>query len=104
MKVIKATVVLLAALASGAAFADCDKAALKERPDVPDGGVATMEQMLDAREAVATYVSAAEAYLQCVEPVPFQHNYIVSRVESVAAVFNEERQRFLQREEAVAAN
>lgn len=100
----KATVVLLAALASGAAVADCDKAALLERPEVPDGREASFEEMLEARDAVARYVEAAEAYIACVEPEPFQHNFFVQRIERVAEDFNQERERYLERQEAVAAN
>lgn len=100
----KATVVLLAALASGGAVADCGKAALLERPAVPDGREATFEEMLEAREAVAAYVDAAEAYIACVEPEPFQHNFFVQRIERVAEEFNLERERYLARQEAVAVN
>jgi hypothetical protein len=100
----KSTFVLLAVLASGSAFGACEKAAIAERPEVPNGEVATIEQMQEARAAVAAYVDAMEAYLECVEPPAFQHNYIVTRLEGVADEFNAQRERFVQRQEAVAAN
>lgn len=100
----QATVVLLAALASGAAVADCENAVLKERPDVPDGSVASFDEMFEAREAVVAYVDAAEAYIACVEPEPFQHNFFVQRIERVADEFNRERERYLERQEALAVN
>lgn len=100
----QATVVLLAALASGTAVADCEKAALLDRPEIPDGREASYEEMLEARSAVSAYVDAAEAYIACVEPEAFQHNYFVQRIERVAEKFNLERERYLERQEAVAAN
>jgi hypothetical protein len=99
----KATFVLLATLASGAAFGACKDAALPEIPAIPNGAEASFEEMLEAQESVASYVDGAEAYLDCVKPEPFMHNYLVERIERTAERFNTERSTFLQRREAVAA-
>ena len=61
------------------------------------------EEMQEAREAMAEYVKAGEAYMECVKPHPFVHNYFVDRLVTAAEDFNEERERFIRRE-AVAAN
>lgn len=100
----KSTFVLLAALASGSAFGACDKAAMLDTPNIPNGAEATLEQMEAAHDAVAVYVESAEAYLECVKPEPFVYNYVVDRLERTATRFNAEREAFLQRTEAVAAN
>ena len=100
----KAIVVLLAALASGATYADCRNAALLDKPEVPNGSEATIEQMEQAHEAVAEYVAAGEAFLACAQPPAFQHNYVVQRIERAAEEFNIELERFNQSREAVAAN
>ena len=100
----KPIIVLLAALATGSAHASCYKAALPEFPAVPNGADASFEEMLDAQNAVMSYVESAEAYLDCVKPEPLMHNYLVERMERAADRFNSEREEFLQRREAVAAN
>ncbi len=100
----KSIIVLLAALASGSAFASCKDARLADYPSIPNGQEATFEQMLEAQEAVAAYVRSGEAYLNCVNPEPFVYNYMVQRMERTADRFNQERAEFLQRREAVAAN
>ena len=100
----KAIVVLLSVLASGAAFANCQDAALLDKPAVPDGSAATLEQMEQARDAMAEYVAAGEAFLDCAEPPAFQHNYVVQRIERAAEEFNAELERFKQTRQAVASN
>jgi hypothetical protein len=59
--------------------------------------------MMEAREAVAEYVEAGEAYMECVKPDNFVHNYYVDRLTRAAEEFNKEREQYLRRE-AVAAN
>ena len=60
--------------------------------------------MIEAREEVIGYVEAGKAYLECFEPEPFVHNHMVGRLERAAETFNRERERFLEKREAVAAS
>lgn len=99
----KNTIALVIALASGSAFGACDGKGWPERPEIPDGKQASFEQMMEAREAVAEYVAAGEAYMACVNPDVFVHNYFVDRLVTAAEKFNKEREQFLRRE-AIAAN
>ncbi len=100
----KTTIALVAALVSGSAFGACDGKGWPEKPEVPNGEVATFEQMMEAREAMAEFVKAGEAYMECVNPDDsFVHNYYVDRLVRAAADFNAEREEFLRRE-AIAAN
>ncbi|MDJ0879195.1 MAG: hypothetical protein QNI86_11325 [Halieaceae bacterium] len=99
----KKTIALVAALASGSAFGACDGNGWPERPEIPNGEVATFEQMIEAQEAVAEFVKAGEAYMECVKPDNFVHNYYVDRLMRAAEDFNSEREAFLRRE-AIAAN
>ena len=73
---------------------------------VPDGGTATMDEMVTAQQDVREYVAAMEEYLTCVneemdaagEEAPDEykalmvtrHNAAVSEMEAVAAAFNEQ--------------
>ncbi len=100
----KTTIALVAALVSGSAFGACEGKGWPETPDVPNGAEATFEQMMEAREAMADYVKAGEAYMECVSPSDsFVHNYYVDRLVRAADDFNAEREEFLRRE-AIAAN
>jgi len=95
---------IFALLVSAQASADCQNARLLERPEVPDGRTATMDEMLQARGQVLAYIDGARAYLDCVEPEPFVHNHVVNRIERVARVFNTQRDVFLQRQEVIASS
>jgi hypothetical protein len=99
----KNTIALVVALASGSAFGACDGAGWPEQPEIPNGMEASFEEMMEAREAVAEYVEAGEAYMECVKPDNFVHNYYVDRLTRAAEEFNKEREQYLRRE-AVAAN
>ncbi len=99
----KNTIALVVALASGSAFGACDGANWPEKPEVPNGMEASFEEMMEARTAMASYVAAGEAYMECVKPDAFVHNYFVDRLTRAADDFNEEREQFLRRE-VVAAN
>jgi len=73
---------------------------------VPDGGTATMDEMVTAQQDVREYVAAMEEYLACVNdeidsagddaPEEYKalmvtrHNAAVSEMEAVAAAFNEQ--------------
>ena len=100
----KMIVVLVASLMSATAFGNCSDAALLDRPDIPLGQEANLEQMLAAQAAVRSYVRSGETYLNCVEPEPFVYDLIVHRLERTAKRYNRERSRYLEQQEAVAAN
>jgi len=100
----RTTLVLVAALLSGTASAACKDAAWLERPAIPNGEEANFEQMEAARQSVTAYIKEREAYLDCVKPEAFVHNYMVGRIMRTAQAFNKQRERFLQQKTAIAAN
>jgi hypothetical protein len=57
------TVVVLAAFAAGAAFADCP--APDGSVQIPSGAAATREEMVAAQKAVKAYDIAVRAYSDC---------------------------------------
>ena|ERR1700692_2773213 len=59
------TVVVLAAFAAGAAFADC--AAPDGSVQIPSGAAATREEMVAAQKAVKAYDIAVRAYSDCLQ-------------------------------------
>lgn len=96
---------------SGAALAQsqCDR---PNNVAIPDGASATLDQMLEAQNGVRDYLSAMEAYLDCVNEVIDSaddetapetvngwintYNEGVGEMESTATRFNEERVAYQQ--------
>ena len=62
---ILAAAVMLSGTAAYAAEMDVSQCAFPEAPVVPDGAVATEEQMGEAGAAVRAYVAGVQASLQC---------------------------------------
>lgn len=109
MKMIKYTALALALGCTSALAADCD---MPSSPQLPDGGAASMEQMLAGQKAVKTFQTANLAYMQCLEPalaaaeaaakegddaatekykeIEAAYNAAVSQEEEVAGQFNTE--------------
>jgi len=101
-----------AALAAGAAYADCPYPAAPTK--VPDGATATMQEMLEGQKAVAEYNKAVNEYVTCIDKEvddaiakagdkikPEQkadmqrvenqkHNAAIDQLQSVADRFNEQ--------------
>jgi peptidyl-prolyl cis-trans isomerase A (cyclophilin A) len=89
---------------------DCDPPAT---PAIPDGTVASMEQMVAAQSQVRDFVAAGEAYLACLAKVIddenrgaedrniaiSEHNRMVSAMEQSAADFNAQIKVFKAREQ-----
>jgi hypothetical protein len=100
----KTYAVLLAALIAAPAFGECETVAWGERPVVPNGSRATATEMLAARDAVVSYVSAGQAYLACNQPSPLASELVLDRLERVALDFNRQRARFLDRQSEIAAH
>lgn len=71
---------------SGASFAACTA---PEDPAIPAGTAASGADMLKAKKAVETYVSAAEEYMGCGVPVAMQER-MSTRMEKVVGKFNDE--------------
>jgi hypothetical protein len=87
---------------------------------IPDGGSATMEQLLAAQAQVKTYMAAMTDYLACIDneaegkgedaPEQFKammvtrHNTAVTEMESVAAAFNDQVKAFKAANPTPAAN
>ena len=98
-----ATTLLLTALAAPA-LSDCSLPDWDKPPAIPDGTMASVQDMVQARNDVSDYVKRTQSYLDCSSNIPFVHNVIVYELEKVAAEFNYERGRFLDRERSIAAN
>ena len=96
--------VIATLLYTNTALGDCENAAQQDAPVIPNGVTASLEQMIETREAVMQYLDNRSNYIECVKPQPFMHNYQVSRMESVAKAFNLQRQRFYAEQAALAAN
>ena len=75
-------------------------------PQVPDGGTATMEQMLEGQKGVKTFQEANMAYLLCMDPklAAAQENIVAGSEEAVATAKNlqESYNAAVSREEALA--
>lgn len=88
--------------------ADCDA---PETPTLPDGGTATMDEMVAAQTQVREFVAGSEAYLSCLTKVIddtersaadrnaaiAEHNRMVAAMEQAAAAFNEQIRKFKAR-------
>ena len=74
---------LLAAFSAGAA-ASCQK---PTAPNLPNPDTAVTPEMVKAKRDVQAYLTAAEAYLECVKVVA-KHNAMVDEMEQVADAFN----------------
>jgi hypothetical protein len=99
---VKLAIGIFIALLSTSAVADCKRLDWQSPlPGVHDLE-ANAQQMSEAREQVASYVAASQAYLECARPEPFLHNYIVSRMEQAATEFNRQRTRYFIRNNTVA--
>jgi hypothetical protein len=99
---VKLAIGIFIALLSTRAVADCKRLDWQSPlPGVHDLE-ANAQQMSEAREQVASYVAASQAYLECARPEPFLHNYIVSRMEQAATEFNRQRTRYFIRNNTVA--
>ncbi len=57
------TILILAALACGTAYADCVYP--KPPANIPDGATATLQQMLSGMSAIKAYNSTIKAYTDC---------------------------------------
>lgn len=68
--------------------------------DVPDGSVATREQMLDYQQRVQEQIELMQAYVDCLatleltEDIVVLHNDTVDRMEALAQRFNDEVRAF----------
>ncbi|MDH3994463.1 MAG: hypothetical protein OEV47_16200 [Gammaproteobacteria bacterium] len=55
-------------LALGSAVSLAEDCQVPEKPEMPDGASATMEQMLQGQQAVKTFQASLMDYLKCLEP------------------------------------
>lgn len=87
MKVSVRSLVLFATLSlSGTAFAECVAPA---DPQIPTGAAASGADMLKAKKEVESFVSEAEAYMDCGVATALQER-MATKLEKVVASFNEE--------------
>lgn len=117
-KIIKLFVCTSCLLVASAVFA-CD---YPSKVDLPNGGIATKEEMLQGQRDVKKYVTEMEAYLDCIvaeekaarstmdgllpedeqqreDMLNKKYNAAVDEMETVAAAFNTEVQAFRSREQ-----
>ena len=98
------------AAADAGGFAEtCDK---PQAPVVPDGGTATLDEMVSAQDAVRGFVAGSERYLECLanfiddddQTAAFrnaaisEHNQAVAAMEALAQDFNSQVREFKARE------
>ena len=101
-----------AIIASTLAFKAAAECTRPEPVPIPDGSVATLEEMLEAQTAVREYIAKMEEFLACInEEIDAQgdetpqeitaamidrHNNAVTEMEMMAAQFNEQRVAYQQ--------
>lgn len=85
--------VLFTATFSGVTYAGCDA---PELPNIPDAETTVTAEMVKARNDVKQFMADAESYLSC-ERNSMKHDRMVSRMESVAADFNDVIRAFKER-------
>ncbi len=73
-----------------------------EAPVMPDGAVATSEQMYQAQLTAERYLMQADAYMECGAMNSRQHKALESQVESFSEQYNEEMIKFQARNLSVA--
>ena len=89
------------AIALFALAVDVSAACLVQRPGdapvLPDGAVATGEQMYQAQLAAERYLMQADAYIECQTMNSRQHKVLESQVESFSEQYNEEMIKYQAR-------
>jgi hypothetical protein len=111
MRLLSVPLILGLGLATPGAFAACSRDAA---PSVPDGKVATLDEMKAAQQAIKAYIASSNAYLACLdqegqgapadEPAEAKaarvasYNAAVDEQSAVAAQFNTARQAFNARQ------
>ena len=89
-KIIKSAIGCLLLIAAPMTFA-CD---YPERPNIPDGSTASKEELLAAKDDVATYLAGVDDYLTCVE---------TAEKESVAALESPDNDDLKRRDEMISS-
>ena len=78
-------------------FAQTSKACeAPTEPSIPNADTAVTAEMVKAQNDVKQYMTDAQNYLQCVRN-DTQHNRMVSRMEEIAAEFNQTVRAFKER-------
>ena len=97
-------VILMAVLISLASnvFAACPVNRPGELPVLPDGAVASEEDMYRAQLALEKYLLQAQAYMQCGVMNRRQHLALTQKVEDFSHVYNEEVIEFQVRSDFIA--
>lgn len=89
-KIIKIAIGTLLLIAAPLTFA-CD---YPERPSVPDGSTASKEELLAAKDDVATFLAGVDDYLTCIE---------TAEKEAVAALESPEADDLQRRDEMISS-
>jgi len=89
-KTIKIVIGCLLLIAAPMTFA-CD---YPDRPNIPDGATASKEELLAAKDGVATFLAGVDDYLTCIE---------TAEKEAVAALESPEKQDLKRRDEMISS-
>jgi len=98
----KALFALILLGASLGATAGCPVHRPGELPALPDGAVATKEEMHKAQLMAENYLLQAQVYLECGVMNRRQHNLLSDRLEEFAAAYDEELIEFQVRTQMIA--
>ncbi len=102
----KKLVALPALLLAANTWASCPSPMPQEAPAIPNGQIASIEEMQSAHEAVSHYVEGVEAYLECRSASlhPLAHNRALYLAETTADSWNSALHTFRQRDNMLATN
>ena len=99
MKTVLATGLMLVALNTSAA---CSVKRPGDVPLLPDGAVASKQDMYEAQLAAESYILQAEAYMDCKVMNSRQHRALAARVSALSAQYDEEITEYQVRTDMVA--
>jgi len=99
MKTVLATALMLVALNTSAA---CSVKRPGDVPLLPDGAVASKQDMYEAQLAAESYILQAEAYMDCKVMNSRQHRALAARVSTLSAQYDEEITEYQVRTDMVA--
>lgn len=101
MRVLMAAMLLCGALGANAG---CPVPKPGKQPMVPDGAVATENEMYRAQLAAERYLLQAQAYLDCDVMNRRQHNLLLTRMEIFSDDLREAQVEFQVRDNILAGN
>lgn len=95
---IQSSMALVALTLAVQVHADCPAQFPSRFPEIPSGVTASEAEMTAAQTAAKTFVAEGERYLECAKLHDLTHNFYVSQLNRVARAYNDELNRYLERE------